>query len=134
MKFGRTITAALIVTGAIASIIAAGCTPATPVTQVVTVSVGSRPDSMSVHLELAKAGSVQWSNTGGQNLQIVFIHGGPGTIDVPANGRSRIVAVSEFGSRGSYPYHVRGVGAAAGQSPAREDTTGGPGDPDVDVR
>jgi len=111
----------------------AGTTSSTePVTQMVSIPPAGSPDKMSVHLDRTKPDQVQWSNTGDEPVQIVFLQGGL-TIDVPAHGQSRVVAVSEFGGRGSFPYHVKRAGGSMAAQEAGVDTVGGPGDPDIDV-
>jgi pimeloyl-ACP methyl ester carboxylesterase len=119
------------------AILATGCsTPKAAAPETVAIAVGGRPDKMTVHLSFKAGSTVQWSNEGTEPIEIVFLHGGPAPLQVAAGAKSRLVAVSEFGAQGSFPYHVSRPGSAAnqaGQTAAVSDTTGGPGDPDVDA-
>lgn len=98
-------------------------------TEQVTIAMTGGVDKSPVQLDSRVADAVVWTNSGDEAITIEFVSG-PGTIEVPAHGQSRPVAVSEFGGRGSYPYRIRAGSRAMSQA---ADTTGGPGEPVVDV-
>lgn len=114
----------------LAGLFAIGCGGPKAQTQTVTVAATGGVDKAPVNLDSRVADVVVWSNSGDDPITITFLHGGPGAIEVPAHGQSREVAVSEFGGKGSYPYHVSRGGQSMNAAP---DTTGGPDEPGVVV-
>ena len=117
--------AGLIVTGC-----AGGGDKPTAKTEQVTIAMTGGVDKTPAKLDSRVADVIVWSNSSDEVVTIEFVRGGPTAFDVPAHGQSRAVSVSEFGGRGSYPYHIRRAGQSM-NAPA--DSAGGPDEPTVDV-
>ena len=135
----------LLLISAILAAFVTGCGP-----HKVKVDGVGRPDEMSVKLSFRKGDKVRWSNASGQTIEIVFDNGIVSPLQIPPNGVSRDVAVSEFGSVGHYGYKVHMLGAGqphpqtqpplppqgdstVATATMADTTTTGPGDPDVDA-
>ena len=116
-----------------AGLMLAGCSSGPKaMTEQVAVAAQGGVDKIAVNLDSRTTDAAVWANDGDQPIEITFLHGGPAPLTIEAHGKSRAVAVSEFGGRGNYPYHVRRSGTGQSMSSAA-DTTGGPDEPAVSV-